>query len=99
MKKLCAVLLLGTLSAPVACGGKVLVDGIQEGGGLGGAGGAGAASCPSVPGHDDVKGLVGKSCDADAMVCRSCGGCSVTCKNGSWVPTGATLCIPAGPPC
>src|SRR5262245_8788802 len=37
MKKLCAVLLLGALSAPVACGGKVLVDGIQE---------AACAGCP-----------------------------------------------------
>jgi hypothetical protein len=102
MKKLCAVLFVGTLIAPFACGGKVLVDGVRGDGGGGGAGGSGPAACPSPPDDQDVQKLVGKACNVEAMVCASnngCGGCSVTCKDGAWVSTDTMLCFSIGPTC
>ena len=103
MKKLCAVLLLGTLSTLVACGGKVLVDGFNGGGGgSGGSGGGDPAACPTAVDDQQVQDLVGKACDAEAMVCASnngCGGCSVTCKNGVWASTDAMVCVSIGTGC
>ena len=103
MKKLCAVLLLGTLSSLLACGGKVLVDGVAGVGGGGGAGGASPTSCPAgQPDDKEVQSLLGKPCNTASMVCASnngCGGCSVTCKNGAWVSTDTNICFSVGPTC
>ena len=102
MKRFGLVLFVGTLIAPFACGGKVLVDGIRGDGGAGGARGGGLGVCPTPPDDQDVQNLVGKACNVEEMVCASnngCGGCSVTCKGGAWVSTDTMLCFSIGPAC
>ena len=92
-----------------ACGGDVVVEqqtaSAQAGsGGNGGGSGAGGGpvACPSGPMDQAIQTLVGKPCATADEVCASnngCGGCSVTCRNGVWTSTDASLCYSIGEAC
>jgi hypothetical protein len=69
-----------------------------------GSGGAPAA-CPSglIYLNTQITDLVGKPCAIPGEVCSNysgiCGGCSVTCTDGAWAPSGPQLCYPVGGTC
>src|SRR5262245_15810614 len=97
--------LLGTGLVLVACGGKVIVDGIPEGG-SGGAGGAGGASTSSTSGNSSAGSIgttstaaggalmacTGKPCNTPCTVCNN-----IECIQGRCDSFG--ICVPNQPKC
>jgi hypothetical protein len=61
-----------------------------------------AVACDPGSFDDVIQGMVGEPCDQPNQECASnngCGGCSVTCRNGAWESTDASLCYSVGPTC
>jgi hypothetical protein len=71
--------------------------------GSGGDGGAsGAVACQLGSMDSVIQDMVDEPCATADEECSSnngCGGCSVTCRNGTWEPTDGGLCYSVGGSC